>query len=113
GGLGGLDLLGGGGLGGLLRGLGGVELGFGVGPGGVELRGELRRLGGGLLLDLLGVCLRLVGLGGGEHLLGMGEVGVGALLGQLQLLQCRRRVRGLARRLGGGDLRLVGGLGGR
>src|SRR6267378_1704514 len=49
---------------------GGVELRFGVGPGGVELGSQIRGLGGGLLLEILGLRLGLVGLGGGEHLVG-------------------------------------------
>src|SRR5262249_56864403 len=83
--------------------VGGVELGLGVGRGGVGLR--LRDLGGGLLLEVLGARLRLVGLGGGERLVGGGELGVGAGLGLLQLVQRRRQRRGIALGGGGGLLR--------
>src|SRR5262249_45183657 len=55
----------------------------------------------------------LVGLGGSEHLLGMGELGVGAGLERFELAQRQRERRRLARRCRGGALRRVGRLGGR
>ena len=63
-------------------------------------------------LQLLGPRLGLVGLGGGERLVGGRELGVGAGLELFQLAQRRRERCGLARRCRGGFLRLVGRLGG-
>ncbi len=73
---------------------------------------RLRGLGGGLLLQLLGPRLGLVRLCGGERLVGVGELGVGAGLEPFQLAQRRRERCCLARRCRGGFLRLVGRLGG-
>ena len=74
-------------LGGVLCGSGGVELRFRVGLGGVELRPQFRGPGVGLLLKVLGPRLGLVRLGGGERLVGVGELGVGASLELLKLAQ--------------------------
>ena len=98
-------------LGGVLCGGGGVELRLRVGPGGVELRPQFRGPGVGLLLQVLGPRLGLVRLGGGEHLVGERELGVGAGLEPFQLAQRRRQRCRLARRCRGGFLRLVGRLG--
>ena len=67
--LGGVGLLGLGRLGGVLGRRGSVELGLRVGLGGVELRLQFLDFRSGLLLLVLGSCLGLVGLGGGERLL--------------------------------------------
>ena len=103
-------------LSGVFRRRGRIELRLGVGLGGFELRAKVRGLGGGLLLKFLGARLVLVGLctcvGGGEHFLGEGELGVGAGLEIFQLAHGRRRRRRLARRCGCGGLGLVGRLGG-
>src|ERR1700682_1925800 len=53
-------------------------------------------------------CFVLVGLSGGEHSFGEGELGVGAGFEKLQLAHGRRRRRRLARRYGCGGLCLVG-----
>ena len=97
-------------LGGVLRRRGRVELRLRVGLGGVELRLQLGGFGSGLLLQVLGLRLGLVRFGGGEHLLGERELGVGAGLEQFQLAQRHRERRRRARRDGGGALRLVGRL---
>ena len=96
----------------VLRRRGGVELRLGVGLGGVELRAEVRGLGGGLLPCILGARFVLVGFGGGEHFLGEGELGVGAGFQQFQLAHGGRRCRRVARRCGGGGLGVVRRLGG-
>ena len=83
--LGGVGPLGLGRLGGVLGRRGRVELRLCVGLGSIELRLQLRDLGGGLLLALLGLRLGLVRLGGGERLLGGRELGVGAGLERFQL----------------------------
>ena len=109
---GGFGSLGLGRLGGGLRRGGRVALRLRVGRGGVELRAKVRGLGGDLLSRVLGARLVLVGLGGGEQLLGEGELGVGAALERFQLAHGRRRRRRLARRYGCGGLGLISRLGG-
>src|SRR5262249_4301517 len=110
--LGGVGLLGLGRLGGVLGRRGSVGLGLRVYLGGVELRLQLLDFRSGLLLLVLGSCLGLVGLGGGERLLCGRERGIGASLGQFKLAQ-RRRERGrLLHRKGGSVLRLLRQLGG-
>ncbi len=73
----------------------GIELGLRVGLGGVELDSRVRSLGGGLLLQIPGVRLGLIGLCGGEHLVEIGEIGVGAFLELLQLSERRWQRCGL------------------
>src|SRR5262249_29683931 len=105
--LGGVGLRGLGRLGGVLGRGGSVELGLRVGLGGVELRLQFLDFRAGLLLLVLGSCLGLVGLGGGERLLCDRERGIGASLGQFKLAQrCRERGR-LLHRKGGRVLRLL------
>src|SRR3954454_4554641 len=50
----------------------------------VDLGPQVRGLGGGLLLEVLGPRLDLVRPGGGEHPVGVSELGVGAGLEPLQ-----------------------------
>jgi hypothetical protein len=89
---------------------GGVEFRLRVCLGDVELRSELRGLGGGLLLALLGARLGLLRLCAGERPVGACEFGVGAALEPFQLAHgCRERCR-LARRRRSGFLGLVGRL---
>ena len=78
----------------------------------VELRRRFRRLGGGLLLRLLGPRPGLIRLCGGERLLGARELGVGADFELFQLAQRRRKRCCLAHCRRGGFLRLVGRPGG-
>ncbi len=76
------------------------------------MRADFRGLGRGLLLALFCFRLGLIGRGLGQRLLGGCEFGIGAGLGQLQLLQrrrsrcrlagrCRCRLLGLIGRCGG------------
>ena len=71
-------LLGRGGLGGILGRSHGVALRLRGGLGGVQLGRRIRGLGGGLLLQLIGLCLGLIGLGIGNQLVGIDVLGVGA-----------------------------------
>ena len=102
-------------LGGVLCAGDGVELRLRLDPGGVDLRPQVRGLGGGLLLELLGLRPGFVRLCGGERLVGRREFGVGAGLESFQLAQRRVKRCCRARRCRGGFLRLDGrprGLGG-
>src|ERR1700724_3261878 len=104
---GGVVLLGLGRVGGVLGRRGSVELGLRVGLGGVEPRLQFLDFRSGLLLLVLGSCLGLVGLGGGERPLCDRERGIGASLGQFKLAQRRRERCRLLHRKGGSVLRLL------
>ncbi len=109
---GGVGLPGLGRLGGVLCGSSGAGFRLRVIPGSVDLVRQFRGLGGGLLLEVLGPRLGLVGLGGSERLVGVSELGVGAGLELFQLAQRHLERRRLARHCRGGFLRLFGRPGG-